>query len=282
MKGFVFATVVALISCGTGYAQDRMPFMMGPTECAPLRTAGALLDLSREQQDQTRALTENYSKDLREEAIKARKALDEKYVAEVGEILTEEQKGKLEKLLVAEKAYQETLTKAEEAYRGKLLELFYAGEENENKLKGAERSLRYLPRQEKDLFQRYTMANDELRQKHTQIRTKYATITSKIHGEAGKVDWRDLKAAREWREKRDRVVKEADENFIKEALDLLNEDQAKVFAEAVEAQKKWKDTSDTAEKTYLETAKGVLGDDKVRVRQIQRHQKSIARKMRYY
>lgn len=277
MKKAVLCTLVIVIGVGAAYAQGLPYEMMGRSECAPLRTAG-LLGFEEDQGRQARDLEMQYGKDFQAEVAKVQAALNETYAAKIANFLTDEQKEKFEVLMTAEKVHGETIIEANEDCRAKLLELFVAGKEDNGNAKRIEQRLERVPRKEKDLFQIFSLTYDGLAKKEREIRSRQAMATSKFYKDRSKINWTDRKQSTAWREKTDEHRKNQEEEYNKGMLDAFTEEQADVFAKAVEAFKVWQDAIETAKTTYIEAATGVLGEG--RARQIKSHERGLASRLR--
>jgi len=287
MRVAVVCGVIAAACVGTALAME--PMMMGPTECAPLRTATELLMLDQQQQEQVIGLQRQYEEDFRTELEKLRVKLDEDYTAKTSDILNDEQKNQLKMLLAAEQTYKDVISVANQEYREQLISLFTLGNEETDEGGPAvagrrpgpdpERLLRILPEDKKTLLQRFATFDPALREKHTPIRTKYATASAQVHRQAGKVDWANREAREKWFKEKEQRLKEIDEQYMKEALDLLDEKQAEIFAKAVEAMKKWQEARDKAKDTYMKTAEAVVGPEKAR--QLERYFRGLSYRARF-
>ena len=269
---------------GVGAAMAMEPMMMGPSECGPLRTASQLLTLDEQQMMKAAELRQQYEEDFRDGIEKLRVKLDEDYTVKTSDILDEKQKNNLKMLLAAEQTYSDTVAVANDTYRKQLVELLSvpkdAGEGAE--VAGGfapERFLRMLPEDEKTLFQRYATLDPTLREKHTPVRTRQATASAGVHREASKVDWTNKESRDNWQKDKERRLKEIDDQYMKEALDLLDEKQAETFAKAVEAMLKWQQNCEEAKKTFTDSALAITGPGKTR--EVEVYLRGLAHRARY-
>lgn len=260
MKTILVGSAAFALTIGVVLAQDFMPRGMG-SSCAPIETATQLLDLNNEQQQQISGLSQSYGKDYEAEVAKVREALDAKYTDEVKKLLNDQQKGQLDTLLAADKKSMDATLKADADYRAKLVALVYKGQEDASLI---ERDLRYLPRDENMLLDRFMMAQKDLLPKYQLLKEEKGKAIADIY-QKNKLDAnanRDLKAIQEWRDVTTRLTKEADQRFTQQSIALLNDEQKKTFESAKDAQKQWMEATTAAEETYKKEIEAVVGPEK--------------------
>ncbi|NQT20020.1 MAG: hypothetical protein HQ592_09970 [Planctomycetes bacterium] len=278
MRRSIILTIVILLAGGAAYAQGYRPPMPGRANCAPLHTA-KLLGLKGDQERDSRNLEMQYAKDLQAEAAKVQAALDEAYIIKIADILTDDEKEKFEALMAAEKVHAEAVTKAIEECRAKLVELFCADKTDELKLRHIQARLRRLPKQQKELLGVYSITDDEIRKKDGDVKTRQATATAKHYKEMRDVDFTNGEQRAEWNKKDREHKKNQEEEYRREMLDALTEEQAAVFAKAVEIQETWQQAMEAAKNTYIEAATPAVGPGKAKARRIEAHERSMANRL---
>ena len=261
-KTVLVGSIIFVLGMGGALAQDFMPpFAPGMSSCAPIETAMGLLDLSKEQNEQIGGLSQSYGKDYEAEMAKLREALDAKYADEVKKLLNDQQKGQFDALMAADTKSREATQKADDDYRAKLIALIYEGVEDTALI---QRELRYLPRDENMLLDRFMNAQKDLLPKYQMLKEEkgkaIADIYQKNKLEQGAT--RDLKAIQEWRDTTTRLTKEADQKFTEQSIGLLNDEQNKTLEAAKEAQKQWTEATTAADETYKQEIEAVVGPEK--------------------
>jgi len=262
MKTILIGSAVFVLSMGVVLAQDFMPPRgMGMSSCAPIETATGLLELSKEQTEQISGLSQSYGKDYEAEVAKLREALDAKYTDEVKKLLDDQQKGQFDALMAADKKNTESTQKADDDYRAKLVALICKGQEDTSLI---ERDLRYLPRDENMLLDRFMTAQKELLPRYQLLKEEKGKAIADIY-QKNKLDQgasRDLKVIQEWRDTTTRLTKEADQKFTEQSFALLNDEQKKTFEAAKAAQKQWLEATTAAEEAYKKEVEAVVGPEK--------------------
>ena len=260
----VICATLAVVGLGAALAQEFMPPMLGGAMgCAPIDTATTLLDLNNDQMGQARALSDKFNKDLEAEMKKTRSALDDKYLGEIKNVLTDDQKKQLDALMAADKKYKDAMTKADDDYRAKISETIYADSKDPAVKDMSARMLRFLPRDQNQLLDRYTEADKALGEKYRDLKTENAKAKAEIY-KPKQIDWKDTKAVQAWREEREKLSKDADQKMMDQGLTLLDEPQRKAFDQLVEAQKKWAEATKNADAAYAKDVEAVVGPDKAR------------------
>ena len=260
-RAVLIAGSIVVLCFGVAFGMEFMPPHMGMggmTNCAPIETTMGLLDLSKEQGDQVRGLAQTYGKDYEAETSKVRVALDEKYLGEVKKVLTDQQKTQLDALMAADKKCREGVQKADDAYRAKLTELLYKDQPDKAVV---DRELRFLPRDQNLLLDRYMTAQKDTFQKYQALRDEKGKAIAEVY-QKNKADQKDLKAIQEWRETTTRLTKEAEQKFSDQSLALLGDEQKKSFESVKAAQKEWTDATAAAEGAYTKEVEAVIGPEK--------------------
>ena len=242
------------------------------TACTAIETAG-FLQLNEDQSKQLRALMPLYSKDYEAEVKKVRDALEAKYVEEVKKLLDDTQKAQFDALLTADKKYRDAVQKADDEYRTVLTNVIY---KNQADPTIAERDLRFLPRDDNILLERYMSMQQGLTQKYQALRDEKGKAITAIY-QQHKVDHSDLKAVQQWRETTTRLTKEAEAKFVEGCTALLNDEQKKELETAKQAMAAWQQATAAADEAYKKDVEAVVGPERAAQVQMQLRSRAFRR-----
>jgi len=224
-----------------------------PADFPAMKAALSMLDLSDAENAKALELGQKYEEQLAVELAKARAAVNERLLADVREAVSGEHRKQLDALLAAMGRRDEAVGKANEKFGAKVKET------------GLD-DLRVVPGQiknEQQLIERFLTGDPELRQKMQDAKaksnkSKNASLAALAAPNVGN----DKAALKVQAEAKDKIIKEAETQYLSEIRNLLTEAQRNALGQVMTAQREWQQAVDAATKAYNEELSAALGLDK--------------------
>jgi len=229
----------------------------GPAEFNPLTEVLFTLRLSDEEIEQSTQLRDKYEKVLSEETEKARVALEnakaavyEQLVTDVRNALTPDNQVQLDVVLALTKKRDDALAKANEQYQARLTELFPLDAKDGKIALQDAKSGKAALNDEGALVSMLFTSSKELAGRYKPLRMKHEKLLNDELARPQAPATEDKADQQPYWEAMARAKKAAEERFLKEAREMLNDDQRLVLVQAVEAQKLWLQAVQTATETW--------------------------------